>query len=268
MYLWAADLHFDTARILPFDFGRILAKKYANVSGLILTGDISTAKSLKSCLIDLQKGFDKKVYFVLGNHDYWGNSFLNIDIEMSNISDDIIFLNTSGPIKLNKRVWLVGTGGWYDCGYGSDNGREMEDFYRIEELSEDPINKSKARAAYLADQIERQIDIAMNKGAKKIVVATHVPPFEELAQFGDLVSFYGSSSTGIVLDRSADIMKEMIVLCGHVHCAERYSYKNIIAYSGESKRVYPVVAGLLNEEDFSIKQFYVSSSSSGNSYEL
>jgi len=252
MFVWAADLHFNSARTSPFQFGSSLAQRFPNAKGLILTGDISVSHRVASDLKDLHFGFGKPIYFVLGNHDYWDSSFRSADNLVREIHNDILYLQSDFPVDLGNSVQMVGVSGWYDAGYGEPGEVLMEDFYRIADLKKDPVAASRKRAEFMAAKLVSKIEFALSTGCEKLVIVTHIPPFEALAKEADHLAWYGSKVLGDCILKHAPSFKEVLVLCGHTHFAQKYVIGNILAYSGEAKRVLPVLAGTFDEATFSV----------------
>ena len=145
-YLWAADIHLDTAKTTASELGKSWISKYPNAKALFLTGDIGKADSIELYLKQLRQSLKIPIYFVLGNHDYWGSSFHCVD--SIKWEDGLYFLNNESPIKIDD-YYLIGNGCWYDCGYSNKYNNGMSDFDNIKELSESPIKQSIFRSEYL-----------------------------------------------------------------------------------------------------------------------
>ena len=74
-YGWATDVHLD---FVKNDERKLIAFSESlikdNPTGIFLTGDISIAKQLIYHLSVIEKVVQRPIYFVLGNHDYYGAS--------------------------------------------------------------------------------------------------------------------------------------------------------------------------------------------------
>src|SRR5687768_3888091 len=70
---WATDIHLD---FLDDDGVRRFAAELAapRADALILSGDLSHAEVLEHHLRLLAQGVPGPIYFVLGNHDYYGSA--------------------------------------------------------------------------------------------------------------------------------------------------------------------------------------------------
>ena len=152
MYIWAADTHFDTAIVSPKEMGEQWKRDNPEAKGIIMTGDIANSKTIKQTLIDLQKGFNGTIHFVLGNHDYWYSSFKDVAEEVKQWNLDGIVHLRGKKVQLGNTT-LVGNGGWYDAYYDEMPEFGMSDFDKVNELKENSVENSKERARTLATEM-------------------------------------------------------------------------------------------------------------------
>jgi Icc protein len=88
----------------------------------LLTGDTMPSWQLPAALVKLVESVGVPVYFVLGNHDYYGWSIAEtktaVDQAVYAVKKSkraLIWLDRQdGPIPLDTRTTLAGTGGWGD----------------------------------------------------------------------------------------------------------------------------------------------------------
>ena len=73
--LWLSDTHFDHCVGTPEVLGKYLAKEYSPVSGAIISGDVSRRSRFARDIKGMSNGLEAPVWFVLGNHDGWGESW-------------------------------------------------------------------------------------------------------------------------------------------------------------------------------------------------
>lgn len=136
MLLWGTDFHLNFLRQSPSVFGDYLMEENPEANGIIITGDISNGTLVAQHLEEFSSTFTKPIYFVLGNHDYYGSSFDRVDGEVAKVVagvSNLHWLNQGWHI--HEGVVLVGIGGWYDAYYGNANSTiELNDFYKIENL--------------------------------------------------------------------------------------------------------------------------------------
>lgn len=248
---WITDPHFDHfPKRYPPTFGKYVADTYAP-DALLITGDIALAENFSLTLIGIAQGLGKPVYFVLGNHDYYGQSFANVDDKAERLHkkyDPLTWLTQAGVVPLTDDTALVGNEGWYDAKWGhTDPIRiEMSDFSRIKDLNRfwrlqaasvgvrvaAIIEYCQNRAEMLARDAERTLRDALVV-FPKVIFATHVPPFPQNAVYEgpdrkvyednyDWLPFYTNKAMGDMLVRVAEEHphREILVLCGHSHWAQ------------------------------------------------
>ena len=109
---WATDVHFNAAdekRAVQF----CREVKHSKAEALLIGGDIAEAPDLEMWLRLLARNLDQPIYFVLGNHDYYGASVRSVESCMRRISSPKLkWLPDAGVIPLTEKSALVGHGGW------------------------------------------------------------------------------------------------------------------------------------------------------------
>ena len=189
---WLTDIHLNflknDARI---KFYQSITKTDANA--ILITGDIAEANDVCEILSEFSAYTNMSIYFVLGNHDYYSGSINNVRekiITLCNKNTNLIWLGKPEVIALNKHSVLVGHDGWADA-----------------EILDHTLNK------------------AINAKHKKVIIATHVPPFPACSWHKDKPSdknwlpYFASKATGDVIAAIAQKHPgiEFLVLCGHTH---------------------------------------------------
>jgi predicted phosphohydrolase len=121
--LWVTDPHLNfLSRRARQRFGRALA---AHGDALLVTGDIAESPSLVRILRDLAGSYAKSVYFVLGNHDFYGSSIVRTGQLAAEISGRRLhWLTRAGAVRLSEETALVGHDGFYD----GRNGTPLNDW--------------------------------------------------------------------------------------------------------------------------------------------
>ena len=258
---WATDIHLEfcsTARIERFtDEVRAAAPDV-----LLLAGDIATARSLTTALGLLEKRLQCPIYFVLGNHDFYGGSIRSVRAEVvtrTESSPSLRWLPTAGVVSLSTDTALIGVDGWGDARYGDvrSSGVRLNDFRLILEVRSLDLD-SRVRQLHLLGDEEGLLLRHMVSHAveihRRIVVVTHVPPFAEAAwhegkpSAPDWAPFFACKATGDALLEIAggrpDV--EFLVLCGHTLSAGEYvPLPNLRVQTGGAEYGEPRVQGVL-----------------------
>lgn len=227
---WGTDLHFDHAE----DSARARAiERFRERSpdALVITGDTAEAETVEGHLRDIQRALGIPVYFVFGNHDYYGGSVPHVRKAAETFGDDLIYLRSHGVVTLQPGVALVGVDGWGDARNGNHRNTPvvLNDFLHIAQLRVAYLrqaHKPKLRelGAAEGDRLDALLTEAV-KTHRKVIVATHVPPFGEATwHMGkpsdpDYLPYFSCKATGDVLLHHADHNPhvEFLVLCGHSH---------------------------------------------------
>jgi len=272
MLLWATDTHFDfvKGKRPSFMFGQLIRDENPDATGLIVTGDITTGSAAGISIENLAKGFERPVYFVLGNHDYYERSWEVVDKVTAQTVEEVDNLHwlDQGFHMIADGVALCGGGGWYDAYYGNSMTEiELMDFVVIRELAHNPrgliLEKCRARAQMQANIMAGQIREAI-KVADTIVVATHVSPYQESSWHEgepsnrDWVPWFSSASTGMMLQELAKQNKDkkFVVLCGHSHSPGIYQHRdNIVVYTGKAVYRFPDLCGWIDLDKRMIKTY-------------
>jgi 3',5'-cyclic AMP phosphodiesterase CpdA len=229
---WLTDPHLDflDERQL-MTFIESVAKEATN--GMVMTGDIAEARSLLPILARFDEAMAAPLWFVLGNHDYYGGS-IHAQREQvaawSGGSRHVRWLPQSGVVSLSETTALVGHGGWGDGGYGDfmASGIMLNDYRHIEDLvcssKGELFRRLRELGIEAADIIEGFLDSAF-KDHEHVILATHVPPFVEScwhegqATLNEWTPHFSCRAVG---DRLLAIMdrhrtKSLHVICGHTH---------------------------------------------------
>jgi len=235
---------------------------------IVITGDIAEAPSLIGMLKKYAKNAGCPVYFVLGNHDYYRGSFESVRQELtgSNLGPKLIWLDAAAaPILLDDGMALVGDEGWYDGVFGDAARSEvfMSDFRLIEDLwaavkHGDLLDVIRKRAKASVDAAKPKL-LAAIKVRKKVVFATHYPPFEGACWHDGKVSnkdwlpWFTCAAMGKMLAAVAADHPEhqILVLCGHTHGPGTYQHlPNLRVLTGKAAYGVPMVAGLVTTASF------------------
>jgi Icc protein len=230
---WATDLHLDAAG--ADDYQSFITKtKLSGASALLLSGDISNGFRVKQDIVKVREEIGIPIYFVLGNHDYWGQG--TVDAFREQISElcngsDLVFLTTHDePIVLSDTTVLVGHDGWADGKEGDflNSTIVLRDYSEIGEfsvLSKEPLLKRlNALGEETASVLESRLCSAFDQ-ANEVICVTHPPPFREGCLYDNKKSddnwapHFVCQSVGEMLLRlmPQHPTKNVVVLCGHSH---------------------------------------------------
>ncbi len=82
-FVWSSDVHLDRMDVGEREEFKEYLQELAP-DGFILAGDIGEADSVAGFLEDFCRTLSCPIYFVLGNHDFWGSSFEQVRTEIRN----------------------------------------------------------------------------------------------------------------------------------------------------------------------------------------
>lgn len=245
-FVWVTDPHFNFIKAKRTEeLGAVLAKQYfdAHIKACIISGDIAEAKDVVELLKAFMRGWQMPVYFVLGNHDYYGGSISRVERDI-----DLLCLEDGRFIWLDRYhdyvngIAVVGAGGWYDGVHGDAKGSRvlMSDFQWIDDLkvhfpgakswewypeSRFPLlEKLQELAPKSVARGEEHLVQACTMG-KDVIFVTHYPPYKEACWHEGKMSdnewlpWFTCAAMGDMLDRVADAHPDNLiqVLCGHTH---------------------------------------------------
>lgn len=260
--IWITDPHFDFLHPMgSLRFGEWLAKQDGDAA--VLTGDLADGLLLKDLLEFFAVGFGKPIFFVLGNHDYYGSSFEKVKRVARKLHKkvpNLMWLDESGVVELTPEIALVGNGGWYDVrsGAGAESRVIMQDFTLIEDFRGSDIytiaEKCQKTAKAMADQTRPDLMEAAGK-YKHVYFATHVPPFREATWHQGKISdsnwlpWFSNLTMGNVLSDAAFDYPDtkFTVLCGHTHSEGVFDFKdNMTVLTGKAQYKNPQIAKVFN----------------------
>lgn len=279
-WLWVTDPHLDHLSSVKaaLEFGRALRTRCPEAQGLLVTGDIGESGTVTQLLDQLVRGFGGQVLFVLGNHDYYRSSFVEVDERVrrwSEASGATWLRCASESVQPTSAVadsglFVVGNSGWYDARYGNEStDLELTDFLAIEELfaAQDEgrnrlLEVCRRRADELAeglfDELCRAAFAARRRGESELLCMTHIPPFAEAAWHEGRTAdarwapFFSSKATGDALLRFVEEFSEFTlhVLCGHSHgCGHCSPHERLQVWTGSARYGAPEIAGWLRSDE-------------------
>ncbi len=227
---------------------------------ILITGDIAEAPSICDILNEFSKHTNKKIYFVLGNHDYYSGSVADVRKNITALcskNKKLTWLGNSENIQLNSHTVLLGHDGWADARYGNfdhstvtlNDSRLIAELFQAFLLNKSALkNEMQNLADADAKTIEQMLIQTINSTIKKIIIATHVPPFPEsclhMGKQSDenWLPYFASKATGdVILDFSLKHPEiNILVLCGHTHSSACFKpYKNLEIKAGSAQYYNP-----------------------------
>ncbi len=263
--VWLTDIHLN--------FLDIEARKlfYQNISetkadGVLITGDIGEANSINNLLLEMSTYIGKPVYFVLGNHDYYSGSIVNVResiLDLCKQNKQLFWLGKPEIIELNDHSILVGHDGWADARYGDydhspvnlNDSRLIAELYQARLLNKTELQKEMQKFADAdANALSQILHDAIKPTVKRVIIATHGPPFAECCWHMDMPSdenwlpYFASKATGDVIANVAQLYSsiDFLVLCGHTHTEKTIKlYNNLTVRAGRAQYYYPEIQGLI-----------------------
>jgi predicted phosphohydrolase len=253
---WLTDLHLDFLSAQELE-AFLLRVRNRGAGALLVGGDISHAARLRADLLRLREAAGKPVYFVLGNHDYYGSSIHWVHAEVLDLCEtypDLHWLSDSDVVELSPAAALIGDGGWGDMRFGDvDRAVALNDEYHIDELKVASrtllMERLQQLAGWSASHIRRVLTDAVAR-YEEVILLTHVPPFREACWHEGMISddeWLPRFTCAAVGDAVREIMadhpdRRLTVYCGHSH-GEGYAEidGNIFVWTGGAEYGAPKV---------------------------
>lgn len=260
---WTTDIHLN---FLDDHWNDIVLREFLDrVSpgdALVITGDIAEAPTLTGFMERWKAEFDRKnskLYFVLGNHDFYGGSIVEVRNQVSSGVLKDCWLPTVGVVQLSEKTAMIGHDGWYDGGYGNwyASQLQMTDYDIIAELGPIMAYAKDEKWAAIQKYSQESADYVYKMGteafktSEKLFIATHVPPFAEASVYRGQQSdatwlpHFSSKLMGDAIRRlgAENPDRRIIVLCGHTHgkglC---YPEANVACHTGYAQYGNPMMA--------------------------
>ena len=174
------------------------------------------------------------MYFLLGNHDFYGSSFSEVQKRVEEVCaghGNLRQLGRGEIVPLGSGDALIGHQGWADgrAGWGPRSLARNPDFQAIGDFCGLSQGEAFARmhklgkgcAQYFRDLLPYALTCY-----RRVWVATHVPPFSHAAYYDNKPCdklrqpFFSNISAGGAIRAIAGRFpgRRLTVLCGHTHC--------------------------------------------------
>ncbi len=200
---------------------------------VLIGGDISNASNIERHLDTLEKHTECPIYFVLGNHDFYGGSIEDIRSLVqvqTRGSRRLNWLPVSGVVELADNTGLIGHGGWADgrLGRGAHSQVLLNDYFHIGEFIGLSQNERFEQLNTFGDQAAGYFRNLLPEAAERfpnLLLLTHVPPFRESCWYRGNISsdeYLPHFACQVVGEVLTDVMRgypesNLTVLCGHTH---------------------------------------------------
>jgi Icc protein len=255
---WMTDLHLERVdSSAKRAFYEVLKMKEFDVA--LITGDISESRTLALHLSELAEACGhRRIFFVLGNHDFFGSSFADVNRMMAACCrrySNLQHLGQGEIVRLGPNSALVGHRGWADGrAYGGRRtARRFPDQDGIQDLrycSTYPAFRKMEQLGRESGAYFRRVLPHALTSFRHVFVATHVPPFARAVRFDGrpceaarLPHFVNASAGGVIKKIGAYFPQtRMTVLCGHTHHAATVTVaENIEVRAGHAKKGTPTI---------------------------
>ncbi len=241
--LWISDIHLDQAKdeVKRRFFEKLAA---SHCDAVLITGDISTSKHLISDLKDISRACGRgttPVMVLLGNHDYFGASFAEVDSAVGGLCKthrSLVALGKGEIIELSPDTALVGHRGFFDglagagvrTRVGSADRYHIHDFQGLDRAGY--FGKLREQGVESANYFRRVLPTALLR-YRTVLVATHVPPFTQALRHGG--TYCGWDRQPYFANRAAGNLL--------VGISRRFPQRRIVVHAGHSHSPITVSMG-------------------------
>lgn len=232
--VWVTDIHLNFISTASVEtFCRRIAD--AEPDAVLVGGDIGEAPNVAAYLQSMAERLARPIYFVLGNHDFYHGSMVEVRQAMAALtrqSEWLRYLPECGVVELTEYTGLLGHDAWGDGRIGdyAGSGVLLNDYRLIKGLTglskAARLHQLNALGDEAAEHLRRVLPDALAQ-FQRVLVLLHVPPFREACWHqghisdADWLSHFTCKAVGDVLYEamSARTDRQMTVLCGHTHGA-------------------------------------------------
>ena len=264
---WATDIHLNFAK--PAVRRRFLESLSEAADAVAISGDIAASLDVQAYLDEMQDYLQRPIFFVLGNHDFYGGSIAKTRSAVTRLAargSHLVYLTATTAVELSPQTCILGHDGWADARLGDfERSNVMLNDYRlIEELTRwrrDVIRprESLRRVLHeLGDEAAKHVEQALAEISgryKHVIVVTHVPPFHEATWHQQQISddnwlpHFSCKAVGDMLLRAAVSNPgcQFLVLCGHTHGGgEAQLLDNLRVFTGEAEYGHPEIRRIID----------------------
>jgi 3',5'-cyclic AMP phosphodiesterase CpdA len=254
---WLSDIHLNFLAA-PAAERFFAAVRETGADAVMLTGDIGEARSVIPWLERLDDALQRPIYFVLGNHDFYGGSIAAVRAAAADLQQrrpNLVYLTGNAVVQLTPATALVGDDGWADARLGKYETSfvMMNDYRLIEELAPYSKRERWAKLNQLGDEAANNIRRLLPEAFEKypnVLLATHVPPLREACWHEGQLSddewaphFTCRAMGDAILETARRYPQRTVaVYCGHTHSPGIcHPAPNVTIYTGGAKYGEPAV---------------------------
>jgi len=259
--IWISDIHFE--HLEAEQITQFLEETAKWESDLVLIGgDITLAAHHYQHLKQIESVLNRPIYFVMGNHDYYGGSIDQVRSgvqKIEEISTHLTWLPDAGVVSLTDKTALIGHGCWADGRAGDFHLRPelMTDYFAIEEFrgldDSTRLKKLKELGTEAAGHLENCLGQALYTH-DEVLILTHVPPFAESCFYrgkratDDILPHFVCQAAGQaiqgIIRKTPD--KQVTVLSGHTHSASEVDIlPNLKVITAETEYGLPAIQSII-----------------------
>jgi Icc protein len=260
---WLTDIHLNFLRPPALEaFFDVLAETGADA--FAISGDIGESHDVAVHLRTIADRVERPVYFVLGNHDFYRGSIVEVRGKvraLCSVTPNLHWMPDAGVVPFTDEACLVGHDGWGDGRLGNYRSSDvlLNDFELIGEFGgfdEDPDDRL-AKLHALGDEAAAHFRAVLPDALSRfrhVVAVTHVPPFRESCWHEGTISddnwlpFFACQAVGdaLVEAMTAAPDRKMTVLCGHTHGGgEAQILPNLRVLTGGARYGRPAIQDVL-----------------------
>ncbi len=263
---WTTDIHLNHVPASVRErWLTLLAAQ--DCDGILISGDIAESGDLVHCLGQLADAVPVPIFFVLGNHDFYGSSIgatAQAVIRACRESDRLRYLTDMSALPLTgsgtqDRTYLVGEDGWGDATEGDYESSyvRLNDFAQIHDFHDADEATWKERLGQLgaisAARLTAKL-LALPEGARQVLVVTHVPPFRDACWYeghttdDNWAPFFVCGQVGRAIRAMSQSRPDChyTVLCGHTHHSGVAKIEpNLTVYTASACYGKPEIAAIL-----------------------
>src|SRR3989339_1140263 len=178
--IWLTDIHLNFLKQKQLDaFLKALSGELADC--FFISGDIAEADSVVKYLKQMSAALKRPIYFVLGNHDYYGSSIVAVRARLADWTQKqsgLVWLNKVDYISLTQESALVGHDSWADGRLGDYewSSVDLNDFRCIDELKlwdrAERLKAMQGLANEAAVHLKRVLPLSL-KDHRHVIVLNH-----------------------------------------------------------------------------------------------